>query len=477
MKRAIVSVVWALLICLAPAVAFDVLAAGSGGSATSHAREAGEGETAVWTCGMHPSVRMNEPGKCPICNMDLVPVQEGQGEGAGGPVTVQLGERARSLAGVATSDVRFLPLFKEIRAAGSVDYDERRVAAVTARVAGRIDKLFVDFTGAAIARGEPLVHLYSPDFVATQDEYLLALNLRTRVTGSTEQSAVQSARSLTEAARRRLLLWGITERQIAELEAGGRSSDHVAVVSPISGTVIRKMAVAGAYVKEGDHLYDVADLSNVWVYADIYESEMPWVRVGQDVHVTTVAHPGEMFHGTVAFIDPFLHERTRSVKVRIDIPNPDMKLKPGMFVDVVLRGSLDEGTERYVCPMHPEIVTEEPGDCPICGMHLVKTPTGVELAVPKSAILDTGKRTLVYVEKEPGRYEARDVVVGPQATADLDGGLAAFYPVRKGLMEGERVVTRGNFLIDSQSQLTAPAASMYDAALGAEEATPPVHRH
>jgi Cu(I)/Ag(I) efflux system membrane fusion protein len=476
MKRATISVVSALLICIAPAATLVVWAAGSGGDST-HAHEVGEGEATLWTCGMHPSVRMNEPGKCPICNMDLVPVREAQGEGAGGPVTIQLGERARSLAGVATSDVRFLPLFKEIHAAGSVDYDERRVAAVTARVAGRIDELFVDFTGTAITRGEPLVHLYSPDFVATQDEYLLALDLSSRVSGATGGSPPEGAGALAEAARRRLLLWGVTERQIAEIEANGRSSDHVTVVSPISGTVVRKTAVEGLYVKEGDHLYDVADLSNVWVHADIYESEMPWVREGQVAHITTVAYPGEMFHGTVAFIDPFLHERTRSIKVRIDIPNLGMKLKPGMFVDVVLKGSLNEGTERYVCPMHPEIVSDEPGDCPICGMSLVKTPGGVALAVPKSAVLNTGKRTMVYVEGQPGRYEARDVVVGPEATADLDGRLTAFYPIRKGLMENERVVIRGNFLIDSQSQLTAPAASMYDAALGAETASPPAHRH
>lgn len=432
-------------------------------------------EKTEWTCGMHPSVRMSDPGKCPICNMKLVPVQERQ-EGAE-PVTVRLGERARLLAGVAASEVRFLPLYKEIVTVGRIDYDERKMANVTARVGGRIDKLYVDFTGTEVKRGEPLVYLYSPSLVSTQDEYLWALKMRDKVKDGPNGEADEAARSLVEAARSRLLLWGITERQIAKLKKTGRANDHMTILSPISGTVVKKPAVEGNYVKEGDHLYRVADLSNLWIYADIYENEISWIKKGQDVQFTTVAYPGEEFHGKVSFIDPFLDERTRSVKVRVDVANPGLKLRPGMFANVTFNATPQDDGEYHICPMHPEMVSENPGECEICGMDLLKVEKGVVMAVPKSAVLDTGKRRIVYVEKEPGVYEAREVILGPEGYVEIGDRPVAHYPVKKGLMEGEKVVTRGNFLVDSQSQLSGPAASMYDAAMGKEEQSKPVHQH
>lgn len=432
-------------------------------------------EKTEWTCGMHPSVRMNEPGKCPICNMDLVPVQERQEKA--GPVTVKLGERARLLAGVATSEVKFLPLYKEIITVGRIDYDERKVANATSRVAGRIDKLYVDFTGTEVKRGEPLVYLYSPSLVSTQDEYLWALKMRDRVKDGPNQEADEAAQSLVKAARNRLLLWGITKRQIRNLERTGKANDHMTIVSPIAGTVIRKIALEGNYVKEGDHLYHIADLSNLWIYADIYENEISWIKEGQNVKFTSIAYPGEEFHGKVSFIDPFLDERTRSVKVRVDVPNPGLKLRPGMFANATFNATPQGDGVYHICPMHPEVVSENPGECEICGMDLVEVGEGVVMAVPKSAVLDTGKRKMVYVEKEQGVYEAREVVLGPEGYVEIGDRPVAHYPVKKGLMEGEKVVTKGNFLIDSQSQLSGPAASMYDAAIGKEEPTKPIHQH
>jgi Cu(I)/Ag(I) efflux system membrane fusion protein len=429
-----------------------------------------------WTCAMHPSVRMHEPGKCPICNMDLIPVSREQSAGPG-PLPVELSERDRIMAGVATSRVSFLPLYKEIRAAGIVDYDEREVLSVAARVAGRIDRMFVDFTGTSVKKGEPLIYLYSPNLVSTEKEYVWAGKTKKELSSGLSAEALDRAESLEKAARKRLVLWGLSEAQIKVLENSGSVADHITILSPAAGTVVRKLAVEGDYVKEGQHIYHVSDLSALWIYANIYEDDMPWVKVGEEATFTSPAYPDQEFSGKVAFVDPFLDGRTRSVRARIDFENRDLELKPGMFVDVTLKSRPEGEGARYVCPMHPEVVSKMPGDCTICGMKLVKVDEGVVMAVPKSAVLDTGRRKVVYVESGPGIFEMRHVTLGPEALRDTDAGPEAYYPVKKGLREGEMVVTRGNFLIDSESQLGGPASSMYDASISGEESPHPAHTH
>lgn len=475
-------IVWVAL--FAAAVAVVLWSYGHDETTAQVSAQAEEGEILYWTCAMHPSVKISPQAyksgqtKCPICNMDLVQVSAGEEiPGEEGEVTLKLSPRAQRLAGVKTSEVTYLPLTKEIRTVGKIDYDERRQAYVASRIPGRIDRLFVDFTGTDVEKGAPLVSIYSPTLVATQEEYLLALKTLAEVGESHVQEVVEGAKSLAESTKRRLLLWGITEDQIRELERKGKSETHMTIYAPISGTVIHKTVLEGEYVKEGENIYHIAALSNLWIYADIYESEISWMKEGQSVQFTSVAYPGEEFHGRVTFIDPFLDERTRSVKVRVDVPNPGLKLRPGMFANATFKAAMQEGIEHYVCPMHPEVVSRNPGECEICGMDLVRVEKGAVLAVPKSAILDTGKRKIVYVEKEMGVYEARDVVLGPEGYADIDGRSVAYHPVKKGVMEGEKVVTRGNFLVDSQSQLNGPAASMYDAAIGKEEPSEPGHRH
>ena len=433
-----------------------------------------EGEEILyWTCGMHPSVRVTpeqyEKGqtKCPICNMDLVSVlREEEAPGEQGEVVLRLSPRAQKLAGVATSEVTYRPLTKEIRTVGKIDYDERGQAYVASRVPGRIDKLHVDFTGVTVKQGNPLVWLYSPALVSTQEEYLLALETLEKVKGSRIQEVIENAKSLVKSTEKRLLLWGITESQIEELGKKKEAETHMTIYAPMSGTVIHKTALEGKYVKEGENIYHIADLSDVWMFADIYEEDISWIKLGQIVEVTSIAYPGDVFRGEISFINPYLDEKTRSVKIRVDVPNPNEKLKPGMYVDVFIKVPISgRKGAYYTCPMHPDVISAEPGECPECGMYLKKTEGDVVLAVPKSAVLDVGTRKLVYLDQGAGRYRAREVILGPEAEVLVGGKSERCFPVLEGLAEGDKVVTRANFLIDSQTQLAGEAAGVYGGAI------------
>lgn len=464
-------------------------------------KEASQREILYYTCGMHPSVRVSpedyEKGntKCPICNMDLVPVYKEEGQAMAMEESehdqhgtlealVKLSPRARALASVKTEEIQYFSLFREITTVGEMDYDERKVAYVAAWVPGRIDRLFVDFTGVEVKKGDPLVWIYSPELLTTQEEYLLALETLDRVRGSENEETIKGAESLVEASKRRLLLWGISEEQVDELRQRKKANTHMTIYAPIGGTVIHKNAFEGKYVKQGENLYQIAGLSILWVRADIYEYEMAWIKSGQKVEITTSAYPGERFEGTVSFIDPFLNPETRSVKVRIDVPNPRRRLKPGMYVNVAIISTVHEGIPGpekafFTCSMHPEVISENPGDCPICGMHLEKkiAPSRSVLSVPKDAVLDTGARKLVYVEREEGAYQAIEVEVGPEAEAYINGAKQRFYAVKSGLSEGMRVVTQANFLIDSQSQITGQAEAVYGGALEKEKKKTPPSKH
>lgn len=470
----------------------------------SEPQRTAEKEILYYTCGMHPSVRVKpedyEAGnnKCPICNMDLVPVYKEDKAGvemtAAEPedhapaeieAQLKLSPRAQALAQVKTELVTFRHLMKEIKAVGQMEFDERKLAYVAAWVPGRIDKLFVDFTGYRVSQGDPLVLIYSPNLLTTQEEYLLALDTLDRVRDSSDEETIRGARSLVESARKRLLLWGINENQIVELEKSRIASVHMTIHAPIAGTVIQKNAYEGKYVKEGENLYQIADLSRLWMQADIYESDLANVRSGQEVIIHTAAYADDVFKGKIAFVDPTLNPKTRTVKVRVDVPNPGLKLKPGMFVDASINSHIHEGIMAsdkvlYTCPMHPEIITEDPGDCPVCGMKLMEkeqAPEGTVLAVPKSAVLDTGVRKVVYVEKENGVYVPREVEVGPEAISVVDGQKRRFHSVLSGLTEGLSIVTQANFLIDSQSQITGQAEAVYSGSLERDEAKKPPAKH
>ncbi len=437
-----------------------------------HAHETVDGETVeVWTCSMHPQIRLPEPGQCPICGMDLIPVTSESGDDELSPRELKLSSTAAKLAGIQVAPVERRFVAKEIRIVGKVDYDESRIGYITAWLPGRIDRLYVDYTGISVKKGDHLVEIYSPDIYTAQEELIQALKAVEELKNSNLSTIRETAFLTVESSREKLRLLGLTVEQIKEFEELGKPTDHVTIYSPMGGIVIHKNAVEGVYVSTGSRIYTIADLSKVWVLLDVYESDLEWIRYGQEVEFYAEAYQGETFKGRIAFIDPILNDKTRTVKVRVNVPNADGKLKPDMFVKAVVHSSVALGGKvmdpslagNYICPMHPEIVKDSPSTCDICGMPLVKAeslgyanPTidKPPLVIPASAPLITGKRAVVYVsvpEKE-GVFEGKEVVLGPRA--------GDYYLVEEGISEGELVVVNGNFKIDSAVQILAKPSMM-----------------
>lgn len=381
-----------------------------------------------WYDPMVPGSKFDKPGRSPFMDMQLVPkyADESVPSAAGtSAAAVTLSPEAIRATGIATAPVEHGSVTNAIRAVGTIEIDETRQVRVAARVAGRLEKLHADFTGQTVRAGEPLYEIYSPELVATEREYQLALENRKRLGGGTPE-AVRAADDLVSAARDRLRLWGIGPGQIAALEQGGALELRLTYRSPITGTVMQKMAVEGQYVVEGTDLYLLADLSSVWLMAQVYEYELGGLRVGQSAEATVSALPGETFHGRIAFIDPVLDRDTRSDRVRIALPNPRNRLKPGMYADATL-----------------------------------EVPSASALVIPHSAVIDTGARRIVYVETSPNTFTARDVRIGE--------GSGDRVRVVSGLKEGERVVAAANFFVDSQAQLASGSSIQWSGALDVKE--------
>ncbi len=432
----------------------------------------------TWTCSMHPQIRQPGPGPCPLCAMDLIPVAAPE---AGDTLAqLRLSPAAQVLASIQTAPVerRFAPI--ETRMVGKIAIDETQVRSITAWVAGRIDRLYVDYTGVRVEKGDHIAYLYSPELLTAQEELIQARRARERLVDS------GTAQATVEAAREKLRLLGLKEEQIARIERTRRASDHLTIYAPTGGVVIKKHLSEGAYVQTGTPIYTIADLSRLWLELSAYESDLSWIHYGQPVEFSTKAYPGEVFSGQVVFVDPVLDEQTRTVRVRVNVANAQGRLKPGMLVSAVAYAEVGahgrtispELVGKWISPMHPEIVRNAPGACDICGMALVRAEElydtsdeaerALPLVVPTSAALLTGKRAVVYVALGEGLYEGREVVLGPRA--------GDYYVVREGLREGEQVVVNGAFKIDSALQIRAQPSAMYPAG-GAPDHGAGSHHH
>jgi len=388
------------------------------------AKEGGKAgqEYAQYTCPMHPFIIKDQPGACPICGMTLVPLKKEEGakpheEEMKALEQVSLSPTQMVMANVATVKVDRKQLAKEIDAVGIVQYDQSRQARVTAWVAGRIDRLYVDKVGDYVSTRRPVAEVYSPDLVATEQEYLLAIKSRDQLKNSPISSISQGGEGLVESARQRLRLWGVKDYQIAGLEKTGKPDIRIPVFTPLSGIVIEKLVLKGQYVREGDPLFNIADLSTVWMELEVYENDFPFIKPGRRVEITSQSYPGKVFNGRVSYIYPFLDPKTRTVKVRVEIPNPGLRLKPDMFVRAA-----------------------------------VKIPLGNVLAVPVTAVLDTGKRKVVWMETKPRVFVPHDVQTGARVGDDVQ--------IISGLRRGDSVAATGGYLIDSEAQLRGGGQSM-----------------
>ncbi len=396
-------------------------------SADSQAHETQKAEE-YYTCPMHPSVRSDRPGACPVCNMALVKKttqKEMSVDETANLQAVSLSPTQRVMANVSVVMVKRQPVSRDIQAVGIVSYAEPNYKHISMRFPGRLEKLYLSYTGQQVRKGDPVADVYSPEAISAQQEYLLALNSYEQASQGM-QSFASSAGQLLEQSEQKLLQWGFTQNQISRLKETRKINHIVTIYSQVSGTVVKKSVDPQHYASTGEDMFDVADLSTVWIYLDVYERDIRFVAPGQPVQITTEAYPHEKFSGKVMFIDPVVNPETRTIRVRTEFPNRQLKLKPNMYATA-----------------------------------LIAVPKADALVVPSTAVMSTGKRTVVWVEVKENNFEPRDVAVG----ASRDGHTA----ILSGLQEGDHVVETGGFLLDSESSLQQPASADPHAGHGTQE--------
>lgn len=417
-------------------LAAAVLVAGGYFAGTRNAPAAAAAKE-LWHCPMHPEFTSDRQQPCPICGMDLVKVDGPGASGAAAPVGEAVAGRVpltlsadkRQRLGVASEPVRRGEGTRSLRTVGVVAVDERRLHHVHTRFEGYVEHLHVDFVGKHVTAGEPLLSIFSPELVATQQEFLLALRAQREMEQKGAPDTAAGGRGLLDAARQRLLLWDIPADELARLEVSGTPQRTLELRAQSSGYVVAKNVYHGMRVMPQDTLFDIADLSRLWVLADVYEHDLPQVRVGMPGLIKVPSLGDRALRGVVTYVAPTVEEKTRTVKVRLEVDNPGGRLKPDMYVDVALQAG-----------------------------------GGPALVVPFAAVIDAGERRLVFLDHGDGRYEPREVRLGARA----EGG----YEVLSGLVEGDRVVTAANFLIDSESSLEAALRGMKADAAGSPAATP-----
>ena len=427
-------------------------------------------EGQLWTCGMHPEVILDKPGQCPICGMNLVPLnkadsgmkQEGMvkankseserkilywqapmnpseiydkpGKSAMGmdliPVyedhvssgsAVQIDPITVQNMGVRTAMVKKTDFDRSVRAVGKIDYNEENIYVVSSKISGWIEKLYVDYTGKEVRKGQPLLDIYSPELVTTQQEYLLALKNKQLVDESQFASIREGANSLLNSTHQRLRYWDIPESEINRLRESGEVRKSLTLESPANGVVIHKNAIDGLHITEGMSLYQIADLSTIWVYVSIYDNEVPWVKVGQKATMELSYSPDKVLKGKVVYVYPYLDEKARDIKVRLEFKNPELELKPGMYTNV-----------------------------------WIKTPAiNNAIVIPSEAVIRSGQRNIVFVARGKGRFEPREVRIGEESDSDQ-------IRILSGLSENEQVVISAQFLLDSESRLQEAIQKMLE---------------
>ena len=447
-----------LIASLGIAQHYGLLSSADGGAGHTVA----SGGNTRYICPMMCTPPQTEPGRCPVCAMELVPAASA---GNADPRSIQIDPAARRVANIQTVAVKSASTSRAIRAVGVLSYDEGALKTISAYVDGRIDRLYADYTGALVNKGDHLALVYSPRLYSSQVELLLAKKASEASRSSTVMRVTQSSRDLYASARQRLIELGMTEAQIAQLEKNGDANSRMHLCAPISGTVIEKLAVEGQYVKEGQAIYKLADLSTVWLMLELFPDDAAIIRFGQKVIAEVQSLPGRAFEGRVAFIDPTVDSKTRTVGVRVVIENDDGLIRVGDYAKATINVPLADTQQtqvhdpelaiKWISPRHPHVVESSAGVCPICGVDLVPAAQlgftdqpiagNAVLLIPRDAVLMAGNNSVVYVETQPGRFEIRRVVLGPQCGDQV--------VVRSGVQAGEQVATRGNFLIDSQMQL------------------------
>ena len=366
--------------------------------------EAAVGE--IWTCSMHPQIRRDEPGSCPICGMDLIPLQT-ESEGSD-PSSYQMSENAMKLANITTLVVGSSDAKKEIRLNGKVQVDERHAYSQSTHIPGRIEQITVNFTGEKVGRGQTLATVYSPELVTAQEELLQAASIK------------ESQPELFAAAQEKLRNWKIGQAQIDQIIANKKPIQRFSIRADVNGIVTKKMVDLGDYVERGMPIYEISDLSKVWVLFDLYESELAWVKEGSEIEYTVNSLPGETFTGKISFIDPLINSQTRVASARVEVSNKDGRLKPEMFASGIVKNKIGKVDSK-------------------------------EIVIPKSAVLWTGKRSVVYI-KEGSGFKMRQITLGP--------ALGDAYIVKDGLEIGEEIVSNGTFTIDAAVQLSGKPSMM-----------------